>query len=196
MGRPRPRRYQPSAPLGTVFRRPQPLVQIDRGRRWYCLWTAPRAEAEVATALREAGLGVYVPIEALAIARRGKVVDVERPLGRYVFVGLNGSDPEWSAVYEALDGPHGWVFGISVLGRVLKSSDGTPVQIPASVLQAFANGLGRGWETGQPVKALQGPLEGILGAFVDSDDVRVRALFNLLGRRTLVTFKPGQLQAA
>lgn len=204
MGRPRPRRYQPSAPHGTVRRRPQPRVQIDRGLAWFCLWTVPRAEAQVAQALREAGLGVYVPIEALAVVRRGKLVEVERPLlGRYLFVGLNGARPEWEAVSCALDGPHGWMFGLPVLGRVLKSADGTPVTIPAGVLQTFADGLGRslagvngsGLFPGQRVKAAHGPLEGILGAFHDADEVRVRALFNLLGRQTLVEFKLGQLEA-
>jgi transcription antitermination factor NusG len=207
MGRPRPRRYQPSAPHGTVRRRPQPRVQIDRGLAWFCLWTAPRAEEQVAKALREAGLGVYVPMEALAVARRGRLVEVERPvLGRYVFVGLNAACPQWAAVYQALLGPLGWVPGLPTLGRVLKSADWTEIRVPASVLQRFANGLGaslagvstpdRCWEAGQPVKALYGPLEGFDGAYYDSDDGRVRALFNLLGRQTLVEFTLGQLEAA
>jgi transcription antitermination factor NusG len=207
MGRPRPRRYQPSALSGTAIRRPQPRIQIDRGRAWYCLWTAPRAEAEVAQALREAGLAVYVPVEALSVTRRGRLVEVERPLlSRYVFVGLNGAEPEWSAVHRALDGPHGWMFGLPVLGRVLKSAEQVPLRVPASALQNLANGLEATasvrsapdsmWATGQPVKAAGGPLEGILGAFHDADEVRVRALFNLFGRKTLVEFKPGQLRAA
>lgn len=206
MRKPRPRRYQPSALHGTVIRRPQPRVQIDRGRAWYCLWTAPRAEGKVAKALREAGLGVYVPVEALAIARRGKLVEVERPLlGRYVFVGLNGAQPEWDEVRRALDGPHGWMFGLPVLGRVMKTADGAEIRIRPGILQDFANGLGGSlagisnsglFATGQPVKAAHGPLEGILGLFYDSDEVRVRALFNLFGRKTLVEFKPGQLRAA
>lgn len=205
--KPRPRRYHPSAPPhGTVIRRPQPLVQIDRGLAWYCLWTAPRAEPQVATALREAGLGVYVPVEVLAVARRGKLVDIERPLlGRYVFVGLSGAKPEWDVVQQALDGPHGWVFGLPALGRVLKSAENSPLRVAAGDLQSLANGIGASlaavhgpmlFDAGQPVRASRGPLEGILGAFHDSDDAKVRALFYLLGRQTLVAFKPGELEAA
>jgi hypothetical protein len=70
-------------------------------------------------------------------------------------------------------------------------------------LQRLADGLERmpdaqagQFRSGQPVKAAGGPLEGILGAFHDADEVRVRALFNLLGRKTLVAFAPGQLRAA
>lgn len=192
----RRRRYQPSAPG-----RPQPGVVIDRGRAWFCLWTAPRAGEKVAAPLREAGLGVYVPVEALSRVRRGKAVAVERPvLGRYVLVGLTAARPEWSAVQDALSGPCR-----AVLGKVLTTAEGDPVQVPASILQCFADGLGRSLAgvlgsglfcTGQPVKAVHGPLEGILGAFLDQDDSRIRALFNLLGRQTLVAFKPGQLEAA
>jgi transcription antitermination factor NusG len=202
----RPRRYQASATInGAVWRRSQPRVQIDRGLAWFVLWTAPRAEMRVAEPLREAGIAVYVPVEALSLARR-EVVEVERPLlGRYVFVGLNAARPEWDFVRAALDGPFGWVFGLPVLGRVLMSAEGEPVRVPAGVLQSFADGLGSSlagvsgrpvWETGQPVKATHGPLEGILGAFLDEDEAQVRALVNLLGRQTLVAFKPGQLRAA
>ena len=207
-GKPRPRRYRPSIPVeGTVLRRrPQPLVRIDRGRAWFVLWTSPRCEDEVVRQLREAHLAVYAPVEALSVIRRGKAVTVEQPLlARYVFVGLNAASPEWTAVSAALMGPFGWVCGLPALGKVLASVDGAPVRIPASILQAFADGLGSSltavsdfgqFRTGQPVKAAHGPLEGIPGAFLDGDDTRVRALFDLLGRQTLVAFKPGQLEAA
>jgi transcription antitermination factor NusG len=207
MSKPRPRRYQPSAPPGTVARRPRPRVEIDRGLAWFCVWTAPWAEAQVAKALREAGLGVYVPVEALAVARRGKLVEVERPLlGRYVFVGLNACWPQWDEVRDALTGPYGWMLGVPGLGRVLKSAEDTPLRVPTGALQNLANALAASlagvsppsstWGSGQPVKAAYGPLEGILGAFHDADDVRVRALFDLLGLQTLVAFKLGQLEAA
>lgn len=199
-GRPRPRRYQPSAPLGTVFRRPQPRVQIDRGLAWYCLWTAPQAEADVAKALREMGLGVYVPVEALAVARHGKLVDIERPLlGRYVFVGLNGAQPEWATVYDALNGPYGWM-----LGRALKAAGGVvPLRIPAGALQSLADGLGATasgrstpFRTGDTCRVVDGLWRGLQAEILDSTDLQVRGLLNLFGRRTLVAFEPGQLEAA
>lgn len=203
-GKPRPRRYQPSALNGTFIRRPQPRIQIDRGLAWYCLWTAPRAEGEVAQALRKAGLDVYVPVEALAIARRGKLVEVERPLlSRYMFVGLNGARPEWDAVHRALDGPHGWVFGLPVLGRVLKSAEQTPLRVPASALQSLANGLegtasGRlpRFRAGDSIRVVDGLWRGLQAEILDSTDLQVRGLLNLFGRKTLVAFAPGQLRAA
>lgn len=205
MSKRRPRRYQPSVPAdGIVRRRPQPPVQIDRGLAWYCLWTAPRAEAPVTKALREAGLEAYVPVEALAIARGGKVVEVERPvLGRYVFVGLNGFEPEWSAVHAVLDGPHGWMFGLPVLGRVLKSAENIPLRVPASALQWLADGLegtasGRStpFRTGASFRVIDGPWRGLQTEILDSTDTRVRGLLVLFGRQTMVTFTPDQLNAA
>lgn len=207
MGRPRPRRYQPSALHGTVVRRPQPRIRIDRGLAWYCLWTAPRAEAKVTESLREVRLGVYAPVEALSVARRGRLVETERlVLGRYVFVGLNAAAPQWEAVFAALQGPFGWVMHRPSLARVLMSAEDIPLRVPASDLQNLANGLEgaasgrsapeRGWQVGKVVKAAGGPLAGIAGAFHDADEARVRALFNLFGRKTLVEFRPGQLRAA
>lgn len=204
MGRPRPRRYQPSVPHGVVRRRPQPLVRIDRGLAWYCLWTVPRGEAQVAAALREAGLGVYVPVETFAIARRGKVVERERPLlGRYAFVGLNAARPQWPIVHEALDGTFGWVYGVKTLARVLRSAGGTPLRVPASALQWLANGLegtasGRStpFRNGGSARVVNGPWQGFQAEILDSTDFHVRGLLNLFGRQTMVEFTPDQLEVA
>lgn len=201
----RPRRYRPSAPLAVVRRLPRPRVEIDRGLAWYVLWTAPRAEARVAAALRERGLAAYVPLEAVYLPRRGRQVELERPaVGRYVFVGLNGADPQWSAVYAALDGPMGWMTGMPALGRVLKVA-GQALVVPAGVIQRFADGLfvsplsGSGLTrlaAGRPCKAIAGPFEGFLGVVEAADDVRVRALLDVFGRLVPVEFEPDQLVAA
>lgn len=204
MVKPRPRRYQPSTLHGTVIRRPQPRVQIDRGLAWYCLWTAPRAEAEVARALRDAGLGVYVPVESLAVARRGKLVEVERPLlGRYAFIGLNAARPQWGAAYEALDGTLSWVYGTGTLARVLRSASGNPIRIPAGILQTFANGRGQGlpgrsprFRRGDTVRVLNGPWQGLQAEILQSTDLQVRGLLDLFGRKTVVGFDPRELEAA
>lgn len=202
-GGPRPRRYQPSAPHGTVFRRPQPRIQIDRGLAWYCLWTAPRAEARVADALREAGLAVYVPVEALAVARRGKLVEVQRPvLGRYVFVGLHPVRPEWEFVHAALDGPYGWMLGVPALGRVLKSAENIPLKVPAGALQRLANGLGGTtsgrsppFRSGDTCRVINGVWQGFQAEILDSTDLQARGLLNLFGRKTVVSFDRSELAA-
>lgn len=196
------RRYRPAAPLSVVRLLPRPRVEIDRGLAWYVLWTAPRAERRVAEALQERGLATYVPLEAVTISRRGRPIQQERPaVGRYVFVGLNGARPEWTAVYAALDGPFGWLTGIPALGRVLKADD-VPLRVPCGALQRLSDGLAT-TTTNQPLltaggacKAISGAFAGFVGIVEEADDCRVRALLDVFGRRTRVEFEPGQLEAA
>lgn len=201
----RGRRYCPSMPAhgGVIRRLPRPRVEIDRGLAWHCLWTAPRAERRVESALRERGLAAYTPVEAYAVVRRGKEVEVERPaVGRYVFVGLDGAQPQLEAVREALDGPCGWMIGIPALGRILLGPDGVPLIVPTGALQRFADGLevvdrGSGrFAVGGAVIARKGPLASFRGIVESSDDYRVRALLNIFGRKTVVEFEPEQLEAA
>lgn len=196
------RRYRPAAPISIIRRLPRPRIEIDRGLAWYALWTAPRAEGRVADALREKSLAAYVPIEAVSIPRRGRDVEIERPVvSRYVFVGLDAANPQWSAVHASLDGPMGWLAGLSALGRVLKVA-GQSLRVPPAAIQGLVDALfvpevGMMLFTpGRGCRVLAGPFAGFWGIVETADDCRVRALLDVFGRRTVVEFEPGQLEAA
>lgn len=205
----RVRRYRPAslAHGGVIHRLPRPRVEIDRGLAWYCLWTAALAERRVETALRDAGLATYAPVETVRTVKRGRVVEDERlAVGRYVFVGLHGAQPQWDAVHEALERRCHWTIGIPAFGRVLKSRDGVALRVPASALQKLADGLSLADEgnhaartrlaAGGACKAVSGVFAGFLGVVQSSDDYRVRALLDVFGRKTAVEFSPEQLEAA
>lgn len=203
----RERRYRPSAPLINM-RVPRPRVEIDRGLAWFVIWTAARAERRVESALRDAGLATYAPVETIRAVKRGRVVEDERlAIGRYLFVGLHGAHPQWDAVHDALEGPFGWwgMPGLPALGRVLKSRDGTALRVPAGALQGLCDGLSLfGLEdtsqarlpVGGAVIARKGILAGFRGIVESSDDYRVRALLDVFGRKTRVEFSHDQLEAA
>lgn len=205
----RARRYRPSVPApATVIPfkpRPRPLVEIDQDLSWFVIWTGPRGERRVEEKLCKRELAAYVPREAVSTSVRGREVEVERPaVSRYVFVGLE-TDAQWSLVHLALRDQGSW-FGAKVLGRVLRAADGAPLEVPASVLQWFADGLcpvAEGNDTsrvdfaaGGAVRAVSGHLAGFVGIVESSDDLRVRALLDILGRQTLVEFDRNQLEAA
>lgn len=202
----RERRYRPSAPLLNI-RLPRSRVEIDRGLAWYCLFTAVRAERRVEAALRDAGLATYTPVETVRALKRGRVVEDDRlAIGRYVFVGLHGAQPQWEAVHEALEQSFSWMLGVPALGRVLKSRDGTALRVPAGALQELADAITRHGEpvhgasapfrSGDTARVVNGLWQGLQAEILDSSDLRVRGLLDLFGRKTVVEFDNSELEAA
>lgn len=195
----RPRRYRPSSLTHSGFRRlPRPRVEIDRGLAWYAIWSAARAEQRIAKRLGDAGLAAYVPLETVERVRRNRVIQDARPaVSRYLFVGLDGARPDFEAVHGAIDD----FGGLVSLGRLLATGDG-PIRVPAGALQRLADGLSlfdqpkRRFCPGGRVRAREGVWAGFLGEVERADDVRVRALMDLFGRKTPIEFGADQLEAA
>jgi transcription antitermination factor NusG len=196
----RPRRYCPSSLTHSAIRRlPRPRVEIDRGLAWFAVWTAARAEQRIQRRLENVGVPTYLPSEAVKIARRGRWVEIDRPVvSRYLFVGLNAAKPDFAAVHGCLEGF--WP-GIPVFGRVLRTQEG-PLRVPASAVQRLADGLSLydsrspPWAVGGRFRAVGGAFAGFEGIVQGADDHRVRGLLDLFGRKTVVEFESGQLEAA
>jgi hypothetical protein len=127
----RRRRHSPAALTHKVpVRLSRPRTVIDPGRAWFAVWTEPRGERRVMAGLERAGFACYLPSLADKIVRRGEALPVERmAAARYLFVGLSAAAPDFGAVH-AVDGV-----------RALVAAAGTPLRVPASVLQAYADAL-------------------------------------------------------
>jgi transcription antitermination factor NusG len=178
---------------------PRHRTYIDPALSWFALWCRANQERKAEAALAGVGIATYRPLETRQITQRGKILQIERPpVGRYLFAGLDEAQAQalWEvrkALHQPSDPP---------LGRLLRTQDG-PVQVPAELLQPFADAIAR---LGEPVQArcrfsqggyarvVKGPLAGLLAAIQTASDDRVRALVKMFGGRTLVEFEPEQLE--
>src|SRR6478752_16990 len=109
---------------GRLVRRPR--AEINRGLAWYAVWTRPHAERLARDELARAGIETYLPMQTLEIVRKGKLVEIERvPVNRYLFVGLDGADPAFPVVDEALGGVWRWTGGFVI------ECDGSRTDVPS-----------------------------------------------------------------
>jgi transcription antitermination factor NusG len=152
-------RYQPSTlSYSGPARLSAPKVTIDRGLAWFAVWTKSRCERKAELRLREAGFATYLPTEAHAQARRGAVRPFERiPVGRYLFVGLRACEPAFGAVRDIKE------------VQSFVSVDGMPLRVPASAIQAYANGLSR-----KEVVLKGGAFSRLMAVMAQADDARAR----------------------
>jgi transcription antitermination factor NusG len=100
------RKAAPPAPTASQIRPlARPRIAIDETLAWFVAWTPAKGEERAARALTGYGIASYVPMQAAEVIRRGKTVVLTRPsLGRYVFVGLDPSRPDFAGVRSALGG--------------------------------------------------------------------------------------------
>jgi transcription antitermination factor NusG len=155
----RNRRYSPPA---LSYRVPARLsaasVVIDDTLTWYALWTQPGAERRAERRLRDANLATYLPSEAHLRRRRGGLYPVERPIGRYLFVGFDAADPYRWDIIRGVDEVSGMV-----------TVRGSPLRVPPEAIQAFANGLAR-----REVILSGGAFSRLMAVMAQADDVRAR----------------------
>jgi len=208
MAKNRRQRYFPSSKSGCPIYIARPRVEIDRGLAWYAVWCASRAERSARDDLERAGFATYLPMQALKIAKRGRLVEIERvPVARYLFVGTSAAEPNFDSIQRVLDGPNpGWHFA-PPLGSLMRMS-GEPIRVGAGALQAHAdevtgNGLSAVANGRSPLSRYQtaritsGPLSGLRMQVSDVlCDERVKGLVDMLGGRVMVEATMDQLEAA
>jgi hypothetical protein len=183
---------------------PQPFVIVPRSRTyidpsltWFALWCRANQERKAEVALSGAGIASYRPLETRQLSQRGKLIQIERaPVGRYLFAGLDEAQCLWDlrkAFHLPFEPPP----------AALIRSEAGPVQIPAELLQPFADAIARLGEpvqsrlrfsAGHVARVIEGPLAGLLAAIQTASDDRVRALVKMFGGRTMVEFVPEQLE--
>jgi len=94
---------------------------------WHAIWVAPGQEVRVFRALHDLGFSPYLPRDRETVLRRGKKVDIERPLfPGYVFVRLAiWRDNSWEAIRpkDRLDAaPSAAVAGDVIIGQTINGS--------------------------------------------------------------------------
>ena len=171
-----------------------PAMRSTPKSRWFTIYTKPRAEIITSEALARRGYTALLPM----YQERYWEVDVGpvRPLfPRYLFV----------------DAPKGvnWFPLMSIPGvsTLLCFGQDRPAVVPLSVINELVQRLEaddgviiirsepRRLKRGQRCLITAGPLVGYSGLFVDSTEVRVRLMMDILGRSSLTDVPSGAVIA-
>ena len=181
--------------------RPRVVIEDDDGSRWFVVTTRPQRERKAVKQLERAGIGIYLPTEAVEVYRDGRpwACRLHAAVSRFIFVRLSLDQIQTKGVAASLlacDEVHGIV-----------TLQERPVVIPPAELQRFADALtGFGLEpepvetplqpgevatvTGGPFTTFTAVIEEVLAGG------RVRALVNMMGRATPIEVKASDLRAA
>jgi len=175
--------------------------------RWFVLYTEPNQEHIAAVHVTaDLGFETMVPMFTTRRVQKGKVVETNSSLfSRYILVKF---DPEADKLrYPGLNrvkGSHAVRIGSrSVL---LCGAGDVPVPVPEETMKIITDRERARLEApqepeapkftdGQEVQVVDGPFAGLRGLVDGSPRDRVRALLDLFGRKTEVSFSPSDLIA-
>lgn len=164
---------------------------------WFILLTEPSREATAVRGLRERGIQAYGPVVMKRLVRRGRKIEVERPLfPGYVFARLVVDVDDFSAPKR--------VNGV----RDYLRFEGLPCAIQQGVIDAIRHREGieleraqrvvsgvHNFAVGEPVRIADGPFSGFAAQVFSMDSKgSVTALVNLFGRKTKAVFDGAQLE--
>ena len=147
--------------------------------RWYTLYTKPNAEYQVASALRQRDIHIYLPEMAVSNPQQGRKKKPFFPC--YLFIKVDFEAIGLSVVQ--------WTPG---LRRIVAFGD-QPLPLPDNLIQLIQRQLGEielagdlpahSFEPGDTVTITDGPFQNMLAIFEgpSSSSQRVRVLLSILG---------------
>jgi len=130
-------------------------------RQWYVIYTMPKAEKKVSSALGQMGIGVFLPMYEEIVQWSDRKKRTKRPLfPGYVFVNLAPKEI-------------GRAYGLPGMLRFL-TTNGVKDVVPESDITQIRLLLGAKpercanarWHTGQEVQVLFGPMAGLQGTLI------------------------------
>ena len=191
---------------------------MSEGAQWYVLHTYSGYENTVQASIfrvrenrhmEDVILDVNIPMETVTEIEDGKTVTKERKTyPGYVLVKMVLTDQSWQVVRN-IRGVTGFVGGDSRLSGNTSPMQGTEgkerkaiLATPLSEEEILALGvekreLNLGFQLGDSVKVLDGPLEGFIGTVDELDTARnrVRVTVSMFGRETPVELELDQVEA-
>lgn len=167
----------------------------NRIKSWFLVYTKPRQEQTAQHQLGRQGYPVYLPMTQHNRKRGGRRVSVIEPLfPRYLFIQLDTCSDDWGPIRSTV--------GVSALVRFGQE----PARVPDALIEMLraresTTGLHDwaepGFHAGQPVRVVDGVLQGYEGIFVaGSGRERVVVLLDILGRQVRASVDSGQLTSA
>lgn len=167
---------------------------------WHILQSKPGAELALDRDLRRIACTGYCPVEVRTVVRRGRKVEVSRPLiPGYVFVA--------SAAYAAISrlpdcagflrASEGRLAVISQAGvDYVRAIEAEREQVRLAAIARRAR-RAHDFRSGQQVRLASGPLAGQAGTIERLDGpLHIRVLLTMFGRATPVVAKADEIEAA
>jgi transcriptional antiterminator NusG len=199
-----------------VFPFIEDVYRVGSARKWFVVYTAPRAEDKAAEGLSAKGFEPYAPKQfywrplppkSLRKRKGEERTRAERPLmNRYVLARLPIS-PKGEVPFGAVRAINGVVDLVCVSGAPITVSDATVETIKkredeGDFDETFIKKQGSKsivmpkWaEPGQTIEVMDGPFRTFLAVIEDVLPNRVRAAVSIFGRPTMCEFQLAQVQA-
>jgi transcriptional antiterminator RfaH len=170
---------------------------IGERPNWFIILSEPNREGRAAEGLRERGIDAYAPKVLKRMVRRGRKVEVERPLfPGYIFAKLIEGVSDFSIPKR--------VVGV----RDYLRFEGIPCAIQEGAIDAIRRREGiemeraqraisgvHNFAKGEPVRVAEGPFSGFAAEVYSLDPKgAITALVNLFGRKTKAVFDGAQLE--
>lgn len=170
---------------------------IDERPNWFIILAEPNREGRAAEGLRERGIDAYAPRMLKRLVRRGRKVEVERPLfPGYIFAKMVEGVNDFSVPKR--------VIGV----RDYLRFEGVPCAIQDGAILAIRRREELEYERaqraisgvhnftkGEPVRVAEGPFSGFAAEVYSLDPKgAITALVNLFGRKTKAVFDGAQLE--
>ena len=164
-------------------------------KSWYLVYTKPRQEQTARHQLERQGYPVYLPMTQRSRKRGSRRVPAIEPLfPRYLFIQLDTCRDDWGPIRSTV--------GVSSLVRFGQEPASVPDAL-INLLRARESDTGlhdwveAGFRTGQPVRVVEGVMQGYEGIFVAaSGRERVVVLLDILGRKERASVASGRLTSA
>ncbi len=164
----------------------------DTAKRWYLVYTKPRAETVAEENLVRQSYESYLPMMRITRKRGGRLVDVVEPMfPRYLFIRLDRVRDNWAPIRSTV--------GVTSVVRF----GGEPALVPDELidwLRSRENESGvqarerESLEPGQKVRVFEGPLKDFEGiVMARNSNERVVVLLEIMGKATRVAMDPSNV---
>jgi transcription antitermination factor NusG len=167
-------------------------MTVVEQKKWYAIYTNPRAEKKVAQLLTNKGFEVYLPLQTTIKQWSDRKKKVEEPLFKsYVFVNIH-YEKEHVAILSTLG-----VVKFIKIGKELSPIRGEIIKAIQLSLSHFdeLQTSSENFEINQPVEVIAGPLQGYRGIIAEQHGNRYFAIqIEQLGTHLLLKVPAQHLQ--
>jgi transcriptional antiterminator RfaH len=158
--------------------------------QWFVVHTKPRQEQRALENLQRQGFAAWLPMLSVEKFRRGRLEKVAEPMfSRYLFIQLDKVTSNWSPIRSTI--------GVSKLVTFGNQPAAVPQDIVDALRSAPSSDMSRFFSSGDAVRFVDGPLNGLEGLFQAPDgEARAMIFINLLSRPQVVSVELNQLAPA
>ncbi len=161
-------------------------------RKWYLIYSKPRAEELAATHLSRQEYVHYLPLITATRTHKGRLLNrIEPMFPRYLFISLDTKNDNWAPIRSTI--------GVSSLVKF----GNQPAVVPTELVEALrsrenADGMlslpARNFDKGDHVRIFDGPFKDYEGIFLArNSNERVIILLDILGKASRVAIKSTNL---